>query len=226
MGPRRLTGPRHRRWSLPSAPTSAWPASRRPWPGRRITGAAVAFAALAVLAARTGGDGCLARADRAAFQRVRASRTQAGIVIAQAVSALAEPEVIRRRRSRSALADGHGRPRPSVAPRSASATRCRNPAPGTTPRPARNRSQSARAAPAAAAAAPVLPPAPHPRARTALAASAHQMASGEHPRSHRDRPGNRHDGRIDGRLNAQRRSSATGGLGRFPVLPDFRCHVA
>ncbi len=23
-------GPRHRRWSLPSAPTSAWPASRRP----------------------------------------------------------------------------------------------------------------------------------------------------------------------------------------------------
>ena len=83
--------------------------------GRRITGAAVAFAALAVLAARTGGGGCLARADRAAFQRVRASRTQAGIVIAQAVSALAEPEVIRLRRSRSALADGHGRPRPSSA---------------------------------------------------------------------------------------------------------------
>ena len=29
-GPRRLTGPRHRRWSLPSAPRSAWPTSRRP----------------------------------------------------------------------------------------------------------------------------------------------------------------------------------------------------
>ena len=30
MGPRRLTGPQHRRWSLPSAPTSAWPTTRRP----------------------------------------------------------------------------------------------------------------------------------------------------------------------------------------------------
>ena len=30
MGPRRLTGPQHRRWSLPSAPTGAWPTSRRP----------------------------------------------------------------------------------------------------------------------------------------------------------------------------------------------------
>ena len=30
IGPRRLTGPQHRRWSLPSAPRSAWPTSRRP----------------------------------------------------------------------------------------------------------------------------------------------------------------------------------------------------
>ena len=29
-GPRRLTGPQHRRWSLPSAPKSAWLTSRRP----------------------------------------------------------------------------------------------------------------------------------------------------------------------------------------------------
>jgi membrane-associated phospholipid phosphatase len=61
---------------------------------RRITGAAVAFAALAVLAGRIAGDGRLARADRSAFDRVLASRTRAGIVIAHAVSALAEPEVV------------------------------------------------------------------------------------------------------------------------------------
>ena len=30
MGPRRLTGPRHRRWSLPSAATAPWPAAPAP----------------------------------------------------------------------------------------------------------------------------------------------------------------------------------------------------
>ena len=61
--------------------------------GPRITGAAVAFAALAAVVMCTARDGCLVRADRAAFDRVRASRTRTGIVIARAVSALAEPEV-------------------------------------------------------------------------------------------------------------------------------------
>ena len=62
--------------------------------GRRVAGAAVAFAALAVLATRTAGHGCLARADQAAFDRVRARRTSTGVALAHAVSALAEPEVI------------------------------------------------------------------------------------------------------------------------------------
>ena len=62
--------------------------------GRRIAGAAVAFAALAVLATRTVRQGCLTRADQAAFDRVRARRTSPGIALAHAVSALAEPEVI------------------------------------------------------------------------------------------------------------------------------------
>jgi len=62
--------------------------------GRRMVGAAVAFAALAVLATRTAGHGCLVRADQEAFDRVRARRTSTGIAIAHAVSALAEPEVI------------------------------------------------------------------------------------------------------------------------------------
>ncbi len=61
---------------------------------RRVTGAAMAFAALAVRATQTAGDGCLTRADQAAFESVRARRTKVGIVIARAVSALAEPEVI------------------------------------------------------------------------------------------------------------------------------------
>jgi len=60
----------------------------------RITGVAAAFAALAVVAMCTGRDGCLARADRTAFERVRASRTRTGVAIAHAVSALAEPEVV------------------------------------------------------------------------------------------------------------------------------------
>jgi undecaprenyl-diphosphatase len=62
--------------------------------GSRITGAAAAFAALAVVAMCTVRDGCLVRADRAAFERVRESRTKTGIGIAHAVSALAEPEVV------------------------------------------------------------------------------------------------------------------------------------
>jgi membrane-associated phospholipid phosphatase len=61
---------------------------------RRITGAAVCFAAVAVLAARAGDDGGLARADRMAFDRVQARRSQAGIVVARAVSAVAEPGVV------------------------------------------------------------------------------------------------------------------------------------
>jgi undecaprenyl-diphosphatase len=62
--------------------------------GRRIAGAVAAFAALAVLATRTAGNGCRARADQEAFDRVRARRTSIGIALAHAVSALAEPEVI------------------------------------------------------------------------------------------------------------------------------------
>lgn len=56
---------------------------------RRIAGAAAAFGALALLASRTGGEGGLARADRVAFENVRARRSRAGTVVAQAVSALA-----------------------------------------------------------------------------------------------------------------------------------------
>jgi membrane-associated phospholipid phosphatase len=62
--------------------------------GPRITGAAVAFAALAAVAMCTARGGCLVPADRAAFERVRASRTRTGIAIAHAVSELAEPEVV------------------------------------------------------------------------------------------------------------------------------------
>ena len=62
--------------------------------GRRIAGAVVAFAALAVLATRTAGNGCLARADQEAFDRVKARRTSIGIALAHTVSGLAEPEVI------------------------------------------------------------------------------------------------------------------------------------
>ena len=49
---------------------------------------------MAVLAARAGDDGGLARADRMAFDRVQARRSQAGIVVARAVSAVAEPGVV------------------------------------------------------------------------------------------------------------------------------------
>ena len=60
---------------------------------RRLTGAA-AFGALAFLASRLGGDNRLTRADRATFEIVRARRSRAGIAVAQAVSSLAEPEVV------------------------------------------------------------------------------------------------------------------------------------
>jgi hypothetical protein len=50
-----------------------------------------------------------------------------------------------------------------------------------------------------------------------------QMAGREHPRRHRDRPGNPHHGSADGRLNGQRRSSAAGYLGGFP---SYRTSVA
>jgi membrane-associated phospholipid phosphatase len=60
---------------------------------RRIGGAA-AFGALAVLASRVGGENRLARADRVAFESVRARRSRAGIVVARAISSLAEPVVV------------------------------------------------------------------------------------------------------------------------------------
>ena len=61
---------------------------------RQITGAGFCFAAVAVLAARAGGDGGLAQADRMAFERVWARRGPAGIALARAVSAVAEPAVV------------------------------------------------------------------------------------------------------------------------------------
>lgn len=61
---------------------------------RRIAGASVSFAALAVLAVQAGADGGVAHADRALFDRVQARRGTAGIAIARGVSALAEPPVI------------------------------------------------------------------------------------------------------------------------------------
>ncbi|MGH3190299.1 MAG: phosphatase PAP2 family protein [Streptosporangiaceae bacterium] len=60
---------------------------------RRLAGAA-AFGALALLASRIGGENRLARADRTAFEIVRARRSRAGIVVARAVSSLAEPAVV------------------------------------------------------------------------------------------------------------------------------------
>jgi membrane-associated phospholipid phosphatase len=60
---------------------------------RGIPGAVVHFAALAVVASAAVGGGWAADADRAVFERVRAGRTPAGIAVARAVSALAEPAV-------------------------------------------------------------------------------------------------------------------------------------
>ena len=50
-----------------------------------------------------------------------------------------------------------------------------------------------------------------------------QMAGREHAAGHRDRPGDGHDSSTAGRLNTQRRSSGTGGLGGFP---SYRTSVA
>lgn len=61
---------------------------------RRIAGAATCSAALAALAVQTRMDSRVARADRAAFGRIRARRTEDGIAVARAVSSLAEPGVV------------------------------------------------------------------------------------------------------------------------------------
>jgi membrane-associated phospholipid phosphatase len=59
---------------------------------RGMPGAVAHFAALAVVSAAVG-VGRAAGADRAVFERVRAGRTTAGVAVARAVSALAEPAV-------------------------------------------------------------------------------------------------------------------------------------
>lgn len=61
---------------------------------RRIAGAAISFAALAVLATQVREDGRLARIDRAGFNSVCTKRCAAGIMVAETVSGLAEPSVI------------------------------------------------------------------------------------------------------------------------------------
>ena len=58
---------------------------------REATGAIAFFAALAAVASAAVGGGWAADADQAVFERVRASRTQSGVAVARAVSALAEP---------------------------------------------------------------------------------------------------------------------------------------
>lgn len=62
--------------------------------GRPTFTAAVAFAALAAVASRADAGGLLARADRAAYEKVRASRGETAVAAARRVSALAEPTVI------------------------------------------------------------------------------------------------------------------------------------
>ncbi|HEY6309380.1 MAG TPA: phosphatase PAP2 family protein [Streptosporangiaceae bacterium] len=61
--------------------------------GRRIAGAAAAFAALAIVAS-AGDGGRLADADRALFDAVRAHRGRAGTAVAQAISTFGEPAVV------------------------------------------------------------------------------------------------------------------------------------
>ena len=56
-----------------------------------VTGAA--FAAMAIIASRVTQQGLLAHADRAAFAAVRTRRCPAGIAVARAISAFAEPGV-------------------------------------------------------------------------------------------------------------------------------------
>jgi len=60
---------------------------------RRVPGAAAHFAALAIVASAAARGGRAADIDRALFERVQASRGTAGIAVARAISALAEPAV-------------------------------------------------------------------------------------------------------------------------------------
>jgi membrane-associated phospholipid phosphatase len=62
--------------------------------GRTVLTAAAAFAALAAVASRADADGLLARADRAAYEKVRVRRRKPAVAAARLVSALAEPTVI------------------------------------------------------------------------------------------------------------------------------------
>jgi len=61
---------------------------------RSAAGAVAAFTALAAVASRAEAGGLLTRADRAAYEKVRMSRREPGVVAAHLVSALAEPAVI------------------------------------------------------------------------------------------------------------------------------------
>jgi hypothetical protein len=60
---------------------------------RRVCGAVTAFAGVAIVASLVGERGPLADADHAAFAAVRARRSQAGVIAARGISALAEPGV-------------------------------------------------------------------------------------------------------------------------------------
>ena len=60
---------------------------------RRVCGAVTAFAGVAILASLVGERGPLADVDHAAFAAVRARRSQAGVIAARGISALAEPGV-------------------------------------------------------------------------------------------------------------------------------------
>jgi membrane-associated phospholipid phosphatase len=61
--------------------------------GRRVAGAAAAFAALAIVASAAEG-GWLADADRALFETVCTHRSRAGTVAARIISAFGEPAVL------------------------------------------------------------------------------------------------------------------------------------
>ena len=60
---------------------------------RRVCGAVTAFAGVAIVASLVGERGPLAFVDHAAFAAVRARRSQAGVIAARRISALAEPGV-------------------------------------------------------------------------------------------------------------------------------------
>ena len=122
---------------------------------------------------------------------------------------------IRRRSSRSAFATGSPGPARRALP-SASPICPGSQAAGTGTSPARNRPRPATAAAAAAfPGAGLLQHGIYQLERHDPGQLAH-VTRGEHPGSNRDCPGDGRDSSTDGRLGAQRRSSATGGLGRFP----------